>query len=274
MTTELSLDEIKKVELDILVAFDKFCKEHSLRYFLSYGTVLGAIRHKGFIPWDDDIDVSMPRPDYEKFYELTKSNPIKENYITSVYRKCENRNYSQFMKVVDIWTRAWEKNPQRTKGVAGLWLDIFPIDGTITDKPDLFKKYTSARKKTAFFRITKIIYKVNCQNIIKFFIKKIIQKIFRPLIPVFCKMMDETVKRCMFETSDFVWESLSISNVVVNFPKSIFEETVYADFEGHKFPVPKDYDQYLRKNYGDYMAFPPEEKRTGHIARAVRISGF
>lgn len=108
MTKELTINEIKNAELSILIAFDEFCKKHNLSYFLSSGTLLGAIRHKGFIPWDDDIDVSMPRPDYEKFYELTKFNPIQKNFVTSIYRKCLNKTYFPFMKIVDISTQISE----------------------------------------------------------------------------------------------------------------------------------------------------------------------
>lgn len=115
MKKELTSSEIKKAELDILIAFDEFCREHKLRYFLSSGTLLGAIRHKGFIPWDDDIDVSMPRPDYEKFYELTKFNPIQKKFITSVYRKCLNKTYFPFMKIVDI-SYAYFRRSKKNKG--------------------------------------------------------------------------------------------------------------------------------------------------------------
>ena len=90
MKTKLSITEIKNIELSILIEFDKYCLNNDLTYFLCGGTLLGCIRHKGFIPWDDDIDVFMPRSDYEKFYELTLNNPIKENLLTSTYRKCKN----------------------------------------------------------------------------------------------------------------------------------------------------------------------------------------
>ena len=97
----LSLEEVKKIETEILTEFAAFCESNNLKYYLGYGTLLGAARHKGFIPWDDDVDVLMPRSDYNKFIELTGYNPIKPNLETRLYRDCAHPNIYPFAKVID-----------------------------------------------------------------------------------------------------------------------------------------------------------------------------
>ncbi len=184
----LTLDEIKSIELDILVEFDAFCKKNNLKYFLSSGTLLGAVRHNGFIPWDDDIDVCMPRKDYEKFYELTRYNPVKKNLITSTYRKCLNKNCIAFIKLINIDTRV-SPGPKVIGGIDGLWIDIVPVDYCKKDDAVFLKKYKNAFKKYNFLR-TRIIYKENTRNMLSFIIKKCLQFLFTPAIPLILKYID------------------------------------------------------------------------------------
>lgn len=273
MKKELTSSEIKKAELDILIAFDEFCREHKLRYFLSSGTLLGAIRHKGFIPWDDDIDVSMPRPDYEKFYELTKFNPIQKKFITSVYRKCLNKTYFPFMKIVDISTHISE-DPKKTRGIQGLWIDIFPIDGWPKNSQKIFSKYMHIFKKYNFLR-TKIIYKVNCQNFLKYIIKQSLWIIFSPVIPFLLKKMDYLMKKQKFMDSDFVFESLWPSNNRKKLPQNLFSphtHSIHTEFENYQFCIPSNYDFYLKTFFGNYMQIPPVDAQKGHNFKAWKIS--
>lgn len=269
MKKELSSSEIKKTELDILIAFDEFCREHKLRYFLSSGTLLGAIRHKGFIPWDDDIDVSMPRPDYEKFYELTKFNPIQKKFVTSVYRKCLNKTYFPFMKIVDISTQISE-DPKKTRGIQGLWIDIFPIDGWPKNSQKIFSKYMRIFKKYNFLR-TKIIYKVNCQNFLKYIIKKSLWILFSPMIPFLLKRMDYLMKKQKFTDSDFVFESLWPSNNRKQLTWDLFTPRMHTEFEKHQFYIPSNYDLYLKTFFGNYMQLPPENEQKGHDFKAWKL---
>ena len=126
---KLSSDEIKRIELSIMKELDRICREHGLTYSLAYGTALGAVRHGGFIPWDDDIDIVMPRPDYERLLSLFK-NGLKCLYKLVSYR--DGSSIYQFAKLIDENTSSYETFVGRDHAT-GLWVDIFPIEPT--DEP-------------------------------------------------------------------------------------------------------------------------------------------
>ena len=138
----LSLDQVKQIELDILKYVDAVCKEYNLRYFLSFGTLIGAIRHKGFIPWDDDIDISMPREDYERFVEITKNANGK---FVTLYPGKEGYPYP-FVKVVDKSTELAEKDVMDIPD-NGLWVDIFPVDVYAGAKPTVLNKLATVLER-------------------------------------------------------------------------------------------------------------------------------
>ena len=130
--TQLEARQVKAVELDILTELDRVCREHQLSYALAYGTLIGAMRHSGFIPWDDDIDVYMPRDDYEKLYDLWKQGGLGEHYSLVSYR--DRTSINSYCKLVDTRTRAVESFLDESAGNLGLWVDIFPLERVdITD---------------------------------------------------------------------------------------------------------------------------------------------
>lgn len=142
---KLNLNEIKAVELNILKQFDQFCKNNNLRYYLAGGTLLGAIRHKGFIPWDDDIDVCMNRPDYERLL-----NEFPQNNDNSNLQICDikYKNFdAPFCKIVANNTRVRNKflgNLANSK----LWIDVFPVDGL----PENIDEVNQVYKKCSYYR--------------------------------------------------------------------------------------------------------------------------
>lgn len=130
--TQLEARQVKAVELDILTELDRVCREHQLSYALAYGTLIGAMRHSGFIPWDDDIDVYMPRDDYEKLYDLWQQGALGEHYSLVSYR--DRTSINSYCKLVDTRTRAVESFLDESAGKLGLWVDIFPLERVdITD---------------------------------------------------------------------------------------------------------------------------------------------
>ena len=140
----LSGEEVKRKEVEILNHIVAMCEKHGLRYYLSYGTLLGAIRHKGFIPWDDDIDISMPRADYEQLLKVMLANPDKR--FVALTPKSKGYPY-HYAKVVDLSTKLVEEDLDDFAG-NGLWVDIFPLDGVDTTEPTRQKelaKYFNSR---------------------------------------------------------------------------------------------------------------------------------
>ncbi|MGN0033211.1 MAG: phosphorylcholine transferase LicD [Candidatus Limimorpha sp.] len=254
----ISADELRKIMLDILKDVTAFCDANGITYFLSCGTLIGAIRHHGFIPWDDDIDIDMPRNDYERFIELYSQ---KGKYaICSPYDK---NSMFFFTKVYDERTvkkeeiiRHHDYNP------IGVDIDIFPIDG----QPDDFEKF----KKDTNFRhrlfglfllslkpISKLSLKVTMLSIISHLIG------WRRLLNTYIK----SAKKYNYSTSSNVGFISPYSQYNNRHHKDIFEKKIKVRFEDGEFWIPEDYDTVLTNIYGDYMTPPPLEKRTStHIA--------
>ena len=261
----LSLDEVKKIEFNILCQFADFCSQNNLKYYLGYGTLLGAARHKGFIPWDDDIDVLMPREDYNKFIELTGYNPIKPNLETKLYRDCKNPNIYPFAKVIDTNTIVYEKGKSK-KNISGLWIDVFPLDGYPENKADaqkLFDKYIKLRNLQDLATTCPMV--VN-QNLIKKLIKTLL---IAPIVKFYgvkkiCRKIDLLAQTYSFaeydKVADFTWGD----NIDSYLLKTELEPSVEVEFEGRNFKAPAGWKQYLERLYGDWTQLPPENQRIPH----------
>lgn len=257
---ELSKEECKKISLDILIDVAHFCDEHDITYYLSVGTLLGAIRHAGFIPWDDDIDIMMPRPDYKRF--------LKEygNERYALYKPEEGRFY--YTKVYDKSTVKYEADCDYKKNRPfGVDIDVFPLDGIVNDEQIIEKLYKKACFLETLLRLSnQPIF--NRKNPIKA-INRIIPRIIgsRNLV----KMIEKNAQTYDYETSDYVirmrWSPNGFTGAL---PKKVYEKG-YADFEGHSFCIPKDYDTWLKAFFGDYMRIPPENERVTHNYKCYRI---
>ena len=246
---EIAFEESKKVMLDTLINVSSFCDQHDIKYSLAYGTLIGAIRHKGFIPWDDDIDIIMWRDDYERFISTYKDDRYKV-----VDGSC-NPNHSH-IRVSDQKTvlKLNEWRGQFYKD--GLWIDVFPIDKV----PDSQKGYLRFRKRLWFL----FEMQLSGETQRKGFLKKIVYLICRPFSAYFGKRALQKM------TKYNIKDTQSVANMGVwyldfpKFPISYMNEFIEVDFENHKFKAIKQYDSFLRGIYGDYMQFPPEDKRVPH----------
>ena len=255
---KLELEKIKTIELDILKRFSSYCDEHNLCYALAGGTLLGAVRHKGFIPWDDDIDVMMPREDYNRFLELNAKK--KELEIRTI---SDGSSCIPFIKIIDPSTTIDAKYVE-TENANSLWIDVFPIDGL----PDDLKKVRAIYKHTMFLRkchgITMSRFGTGTTKL------KSIGKtlLYFPLKMVgsykFAQWIDAYCQRFKFEDSDYVGGISWGYGPQERMPKKEWLERVKVEFEGHEFWAPGCWDLYLRSLYGDYMKLPPEEKRVTH----------
>lgn len=265
----LSLEEIQKAELDILVAFDRLCREHGLRYSLVGGTLLGAVRHKGFIPWDDDIDVAMPRPDYEKLRALLLA-PNESEYALKGFPNEEDAD-PVFSKLVDERIRVKETF---LKHDLHLWIDVFPIDGLPSDEKEVEEIYDKANK---YRRVLIASYADLSKGKTKFrrFAKNVLHAADKVLpIAKSCKNgLQGLAKKYPYEGSPYVGAiSWGLYGPGERLPAGAFSHMVEVEFEGMKFPAMYCWDEYLTGIYGDYMQLPPEDQRVRHEMSVWRAS--
>lgn len=255
---QISDDEIKSIILDILIDVKSFNEEHNLRYTLYYGTLLGAIRHKGYIPWDVDMDIVMPRPDYEYFLEnyVPKNKNITmfdekhcDFYHFAWAKICDNRT------VCDEHYRGYKNNPY------GIYFDIFPIDGINVDK-DLKKKQMKAKRLMEMSCLAR--FKPSSFFPFHYNIGLVISTLLFGWSVNSIKLRDKLVALCKevdYDSTDDLMIMANGAASVVVIKKEWIEDTMDATFEGIPCKISKHYDVILKKIYGDYMTLPPENKR-------------
>ena len=248
----ISSTELHNKLLSIMISFHDFCVENEIKYYLLGGSALGARRHKGFIPWDDDIDIGIPRDDYDRLAQMDPSC-LPENLELRFYQNTKDSPF-HFMKLIDKSTTLIE---HQYKGyIEGLYVDIFPLDGAANNS--LFEKI---RRHNIWNTHTLLILHFLSETK-SHFIKRIIQQ-FARLVPanVIHNSLEKQMTRYTFEDSQDIANYLGSWKEREIMPKSILGTPTLYDFEGVKFFGPQDIDSYLRHLYGDYMKLPPEEDR-------------
>ena len=250
----ISESEHKQLELKILLYVADFCERNHIRYSLSDGTLLGAVRHHGFIPWDDDIDICMPRPDLERFIEIFDGG---DDYEVLGPEDPKARYF--FAKVFNIHTVKIEQNRENYNDLGGVDIDIFPVDGT----SDSIEEYQNLYRS-----ITRMYYRQTLvASGLKGSWKHFLQTAgFRLLYGNSQRIIQNAIKLCKkydFDNSNFVafYDQFSPGWRITD---SLYKESVMLDFEGHKFRAMKGYDKVLHMQYGDYMTPPPENERVTH----------
>lgn len=257
MGKELGLTELKRIQLDILKDVDAFCKLHNLRYSLAYGTLLGAVRHKGFIPWDDDIDIMMPREDYQRFMETYSSEKYQQKY------KYDKTDVSlPFGKVYDTTTVLIEN--VNNSDSPGVFIDVFPID---REPSDITVRKNIKNKIRLLYRL-KVIKNVRInknRSIIKNTALMALKVLTSPF--TYCKILKD-LNDLMIKSNKYNSETLTdyndFGNEKLHLNKDAFDSLVSLQFEDSKFLSFFNYDEILRMMYGDYMKLPPEEKQITH----------
>lgn len=254
-----TLDEIKEIEKGILNFIDRVCKENNIKYYLAYGTLLGAIRHHGFIPWDDDIDVCMKRDDYNRFIEITKNISGQYRLFHFSINPCA---YNEYAKIVDYRTKILSY-PSRIVDDDGIWVDVFPLD-YIPRSANIIRPII---KVCRAIRILSVQDKFPAKHSKLLYPAWLIGRLFG--YKYFLKIIDRLSQTAHSGSQLGVMASISIQySRKYAFPANWFEETVMVPFEEKQYPAPKCYDNYLKLLYGDYMQLPPEEKRVSHPVEA------
>lgn len=265
-----SVEELKASLLEMLLAFDAFCKEHSLTYYLSGGTLLGAVRHKGFIPWDDDIDVNMPRPDCERLMELSGGKigkftlvPPNNNTYTFAY------HWKLYGDDVLISKRANGKESGIGNKIYPAFMDIFPIEGLPEDY---------ARAEAHYDQIRQVKRKARFQSFLQRYCgRNPFQKLKYKLAHIYFRYFavtnyhDEVIKLAKkydYASSDHIGVMMTdVHGIVERVDKDDYTPVIYMEFEGKQVQCPAGYDTYLRQLYGpDYMTvLPPHKQVSRHL---------
>lgn len=257
---ELTLQELKEIEFSILKVFDAFCKENGIRYYLAFGTLLGAVRYKKFIPWDDDVDVLVPREDYKR---LLKTFRDSGRYQLFAFEKDEKFPFP-FAKLCDMTTRK-EETVYQNKITLGVDIDIFPLDHFDNDREKAKAESKLIEKNMIWLGRTKLKKQITNHPL-----KSLVWEAVMPFVKMlgsrhFIKKIIKTADNPSQKTSGYVgakvWCIWGERGIV---PADVFADAVEIEFEGEKFPAPCGWDVYLTCLYGDYLPEHPKEKQKTH----------
>lgn len=261
----LSLQEIRVVQLKLIQYLQEVCEENNLHYSLCYGSLIGAIRHKGFIPWDDDMDIVMPRPDYEKIIRIINA----QNSIYQIFdSRIKSDYYQPYAKLVDTSTLIDEGQSRKIKDY-GIYIDIFPEDGLPNDeekREQYWKKINRIRLLSSYVNTKKL----KGESFFKALVRRLFYYIFAVLPKnLMAKKLNKFALKYDFNKSDIVSVTITGHEGRKNeMPRKVLENYMYADFEDKKLMIVKDYDFMLTKLFGNYMQLPPENQRYSHGFKA------
>ena len=253
---KIGLDELKIIQLNILDVVDKFCKENGINYFLDCGTLLGAARHSGYIPWDDDIDIGMLRDDYNKFLKLfNKENSRYQLKAVEI----DDKFLYPMGKILDTNTILYEPNKENGIKLC-INIDVFVYDNAPDDnkkcnkmfkRRDLYNKLRYVQIRPDKYDHSSLLKRIK-RFFLKIYIKFLPQNYYtKKIISNSKKYINDNTKRI----GNFVGETKFVCD------KDVFKSHTTLTFEKRKYPVPIGYDTYLTNFYGDYMKLPPIEKR-------------
>ena len=255
-----SLKKIQEQELEILEVVDRFCRDNQIDYSLAYGTLIGAVRHKGFIPWDDDIDLMMKREDYDRFIQTWQDNPPKGYFLQTDITDPEYGN--NFLKIrKDGTTFIQDESEKSCSYHTGIFIDIFPFDRVAPEGIQRKMQYL-------FCQFSMLMTRNHKSG------KKGLSGIVETVLLGMPKIMKKKLKETSYNQKT-KWNRSSSDNLLyfsngtihgsnTYFEPDLFDQYTELPFEGRLFKVISRYDKYLKDYFGDYMQLPPENERLTH----------
>lgn len=252
--------------IGIVSEIKKICEENKISWFVGYGACIGAVRHKGCIPWDDDIDVCMPRPDYNRFIELCKNRDLGDYELATIEKMPD---------FFEHFGRMYDKNStlyfyEKLKHVGGIFVDIFPLDGA-GNNPKEGKVVKNLRyinfwqtilhQSHFYYNRSQRLDFIKKGKLLSYFMVLLTTLFRNALQKKSLENIENTLKSYPYDASNYVMfyeKTYGLRNMV---QKKWINETILVPFESIQVPIPKCYDEYLTSIYGDYMTPPPEEKR-------------
>lgn len=260
---ELSAEELKQIMLDELMAVDEFCRKNGIEYFLEGGTGIGAIRHKGYIPWDDDIDIAMTRPNYEQFIHSFSGY---NKHLNLFAPELDENFYASYANICDSRTVLKEDMFDYRGFDIGVKIDVFPIDGC-EDNICICNRwhYVVRILDNILSRRHRNMRYTWRHNKLNFFTCALVRLLTSPIrYRTLMRWLLRIVKRCDYTKANYAYHAALPYKRVTRCPKQVWEKYVDVVFEGHIVRNLRDYDTHLRTIFGDYMQLPPESERVSH----------
>ena len=267
-TVELDKETLRRLqltELDLLREADRICRKYGIRYCIIAGTMLGAVRHSGFIPWDDDVDIAMLRPEYERFCTVLADELDPQRYEFQDHRHTPGYRwgYGKLRRKDSVFLREHQEHMPYDQGV---FMDVFPLDAVPESHfgRTVWNFRCFVIRKLLWSRVGRIADRSPVKRIVYALVDRIpeekVIRWYERMIRRAGRISSDWVRILMFPTPNRQWGYL----------KEWYENSEPIRFEGNEFPGVRDYDAYLSFKFGDYLQLPPEEKRKTHpVSRIV-----
>lgn len=252
--------QIQLIQLEMLIEFDRICRKYRIPYSLDGGTFLGAVRHKGFIPWDPDIDVIMLREDYERFFVISKSELDTTKYFLQDYRTDKYYRWG-YSKIRRLGTEFIRTGQEHMKMMTGIFIDVFALDNVPNNKVIrlIHKAFCYCCRRIMWSEVGK----ETCDNLFLRVFYQILYKIPRSFI---FNILNFVCDKCNSKETELVrYMTYPYIKKLYGSSKKYFDNLSEYSFEGHRFLAFEDYNSYLTLMFGDYMTLPPVEKRKSHL---------
>lgn len=264
MTIHITSDELKKLELEIAKEVKRICDENKIDYFIIGGTLLGAVRHHGFIPWDDDMDFGMTYENYKKFIKLARKQMDERFFVQT--QETDINFFNTFAKIRLCHTHMIEKVTENIDICDGIFIDIFPY---LTIRESLLNSKLYMNRLRVLGKLSLLKHNYNLNGITENVISRLFNNLLK-LLPISKNCVDSKLYQLLSMTKSgrgktYYMECDGVFNGNFIFKKDYFDDLIELPFEDTTFKAPSKYDEYLVKAYGDYMKYPSEaEREKGH----------